>query len=77
MWKDIHIHPDARLYRPIFNGQLLEGCFAANEEECWVDIHILGIDNKPFYNPLIDDVATIRLWGYVELVSPEKEIPPS
>lgn len=67
MWLNIHFHPEAKKYQPYLDGQKLMYCFAANEEECWADIHILGEDNYPYYVPFINDVATVRLYGYVKL----------
>jgi len=67
MWKDVRIHKGAHLYIPYFNGQILDHCFAANEEECWADVLVIGPEDHPFYVPFIDDVARIRLYGYVEL----------
>lgn len=74
MWKNVKFHPGAQWYRAYLDGQFLEHCFAANEEECWADVYILGLNNHPFPQPLSDSgIAEIRLFGYVELKETKRE----
>jgi len=47
MWLDIKIHKDAKNYQPYLNGEILNNCFAANEEEGWADVFVMGKNGMP------------------------------
>lgn len=70
MWLSVRFHPIAYKYTPYLNGQKLEHCFAANEEECWADVYALPYNvwrnrqGEKF-------IPWIRLKGHVELIPPK------
>ena len=69
MWLDCRVHPltITNHYKCYLNGEFLEQCFAANEEEGWADIHVTDEKGKLIYNKKIKDVERKRLYGKVEL----------
>ncbi len=68
MWLDIRVHKEAKLYQPYLNGEKLKNCFAANEEEGWVDIYLRDPDDHYILNEDKKSLKTTRLTGKVVLV---------
>lgn len=67
MWLDCRVHPFKILnnYKCYLDGEFLEHCFAANEEEGWADICVLDENGSLIWEET--NVKTKRLNGKVEL----------